>query len=89
MSFWSLGLSVFCVYKTKNFSLTRTSLIIQKYGPIRQKVDDYVVNQYGTPGLQKNDYVKADINKGLRTLFKPDNGIDYFNEMKAKEGVKD
>ncbi len=37
--------------------------------------------------VEKNDYVKADINKGLRTLFKPDNGIDYFNEMKGKEGV--
>ena len=34
---------------------------IQKYGPIRQKVDDYVVNQYGTPGLQKNDYVKMTV----------------------------
>lgn len=38
--------------------------------------------------VEKNDYVKADINKGLRTLFKPDNGIDYFNEMKSKEGAE-
>ena len=37
----------------------------------------------------KNDYVKADINKGLRTLFKPDNGIDYYNDMKSKEGITD
>lgn len=39
--------------------------------------------------VSKNDYVKADINKGLRTLFKPDNGIDYFNEMKGKEGTEE
>lgn len=37
----------------------------------------------------KNDYVKADINKGLRTLFKPDEGIKYYNEMKNKEGIND
>lgn len=39
--------------------------------------------------VEKNDYVKADINKGLRTLFKPENGIDYYNDMKNKEGVSD
>lgn len=39
--------------------------------------------------VSKNDYVKADINKGLRTLFKPENGIDYYYDMKSKEGVKD
>lgn len=38
--------------------------------------------------VKKNDYVKADINKGLRTLFKPTEGIDYFNYWKGKEGVK-
>lgn len=37
--------------------------------------------------VQKNDYVKADVNKGLRTLFKPADGIDYFNYWKGKEGV--
>lgn len=39
--------------------------------------------------VTKNDYVKADINKGLRTLFKPDNGVNYYNDMKNKEGVID
>ena len=38
--------------------------------------------------IKKNDYVKADINKGLRTLFKPKDGIDYFNSKKAEEGVE-
>lgn len=38
--------------------------------------------------VKKNDYVKADVNKGLRTLFKPTEGIDYFNYWKGKEGVK-
>lgn len=39
--------------------------------------------------VAKNDYVKADINKGLRTLFKPDEGIKYYNDMKRAEGVND
>ena len=44
--------------------------------------------------VKKNDYVKADINKGLRTLFKPTKekgtleGIDYYNFWKGKEGVE-
>lgn len=38
--------------------------------------------------VKKNDYVKADINKGLRSLFKPFEGIDYFNYWKGKEGVE-
>ena len=44
--------------------------------------------------VKKNDYVKADINKGLRTLFKPAKekgtleGIDYYNYWKGKEGVE-
>lgn len=38
--------------------------------------------------VKKNDYVKADVNKGLRTLFKPSEGIDYFNYWKGKEGVE-
>lgn len=44
--------------------------------------------------VKKNDYVKADVNKGLRTLFKPTKekgtleGIDYYNYWKGKEGVE-
>lgn len=38
--------------------------------------------------VEKNDYVKADINKGLRTLFKPNEGIDYYYDKKKKEGVE-
>ena len=39
--------------------------------------------------VKRNDYVKADVNKGLRTLFKPTDGIDYFNLWKSKEGVEE
>ena len=38
--------------------------------------------------VDKNDYVKANINKGLRTLFKPEDGIDYYYSKKAEEGVE-
>lgn len=37
--------------------------------------------------VKKNDYVKANVNKGVRTLFKPDDGIAYYNEMAKKEAV--
>lgn len=39
--------------------------------------------------IGKNDYVKADVNKGLRTLFKPAEGMSYYQEMLAKEGIED
>ena len=39
--------------------------------------------------VKKNDYVKANVNKGLRTLFKPDTGIAYYYEYERKEGVND
>lgn len=38
--------------------------------------------------VKKNDYVKADINKGLRTLFKPEQGIDYYHMKEGEESVK-
>jgi ADP-ribose pyrophosphatase YjhB (NUDIX family) len=37
----------------------------------------------------KNDYVKADIKKGIRTMFKPVDGEKYYQEMLAKEGIED
>ena len=36
----------------------------------------------------KNDYVKADINKGIRTMFKPDEGKEYYQRMLRKEGIE-
>ena len=38
--------------------------------------------------VKKNDYVKADINKGLRSLFKPREGIEYYKRFEKAEGVK-
>lgn len=38
--------------------------------------------------VKKNDYVKADINKGLRTLFKPEQGVDYYRKKEGEESVK-
>ena len=38
--------------------------------------------------VKKNDYVKADINKGLRTLFKPEQGIDYYRMKEGEESAK-
>lgn len=37
----------------------------------------------------KNDYVKADIKKGIRTMFKPDEGEKYYQRMLEDEGVED
>lgn len=39
--------------------------------------------------VEKNDYVKADIMKGIRTMFKPDEGIAYYERFKNQEGVDD
>lgn len=39
--------------------------------------------------VDKNDYVKADINKGIRTMFKPEPKIQYFYEYEKKEGIKE
>lgn len=36
-----------------------------------------------------NDYAKADIAKGMRTMFKPKEKEAYFQEMKSNEEVKD
>lgn len=38
---------------------------------------------------EKNDYVKADIEKGIRTMFKPDEGEKYYQNMLKIEGVND
>jgi phage-related protein (TIGR01555 family) len=38
---------------------------------------------------EKNDYVKADLKKGIRTMFKPVDGAAYFEGCKAIEGVDD
>ena len=37
----------------------------------------------------KNDYVKADIKKGIRTMFKPNKGEEYYQQMLRDEGVED
>lgn len=39
--------------------------------------------------VEKNDYVKADIDKGIRTMFKPDNGVQYYEDLKHAEGGDD
>lgn len=38
--------------------------------------------------VEKNDYVKADPQKGIRTMFKPESGIEYFQEMLRREGIE-
>lgn len=44
--------------------------------------------------VEKNDYVKADVNKGIRTMFKPTKdkgffeGKEYYDHMKKEEGVE-
>ena len=38
---------------------------------------------------EKNDYVKADIEKGIRTMFKPDEGEAYYHRQQRKEGIED
>ena len=35
--------------------------------------------------VDKNDYVKADLEKGIRTMFKPDSGMAYYEARKAVE----
>ena len=37
---------------------------------------------------EKNDYVKADIEKGIRTMFKPDEGEAYYHRQQRKEGIE-
>ena len=37
----------------------------------------------------KNDYVKGNPSKGVFTMFKPEKGRAYFDEMKKKEGIND
>ena len=39
--------------------------------------------------VEKNDYVKADLEKGIRTMFKPDGGEAYFNDRKKVEGAEE
>lgn len=39
--------------------------------------------------VDKNDYVKADLKKGVRTMFKPEKGETYFRDMMAAEGVSE
>ena len=39
--------------------------------------------------VKKNDYVKANVNKGLITLFKPTEGVEYYNRFEKAEGVKE
>ena len=38
---------------------------------------------------EKNDYVKADIEKGIRTMFKPDEGEAHYHRQQRKEGIED
>lgn len=38
---------------------------------------------------EKNDYVKADIKKGIRTMFKPDAGEAYYRMRLEEEGIED
>ena len=35
---------------------------------------------------EKNDYVKADPERGIRTMFKPESGAEYFEAMMHREG---
>ncbi|MBE6864088.1 MAG: hypothetical protein E7495_05925 [Ruminococcus flavefaciens] len=39
--------------------------------------------------VKKNDYVKANVNKGLITLFKPREGVEYYKRFEKAEGVKE
>jgi phage-related protein (TIGR01555 family) len=50
------------------------------------KTKEGYVCRYDT---SKNDYVKADIKKGIRTMFKPEDGEKYYQEELAKEGIED
>lgn len=38
--------------------------------------------------VAKNDYVKADVVKGIRTMFKPEDGQEYFEKMLGEEGIE-
>ena len=35
--------------------------------------------------VKNNDFVKAHIHQGIITMFKPDNGADYFSNEYRKE----
>ena len=54
-------------------------------GILGYKTKESYICRYDTA---KNDYVKADINKGIRTMFKPDEGEEYYKRMLRDEGIE-
>ena len=55
-------------------------------GILGYKTKEGYICRYDTA---KNDYVKADLNKGIRTMFKPDEGMVYYKKELKKEGIDD
>lgn len=56
-------------------------------GILGYKTKEGYICRYDT---MKNDYVKADINKGIRTMFKPSRGESYYQDrLKEEEGIED
>ena len=39
--------------------------------------------------IETNDFVKGNPLKGIKTMFKPHKGIDYFKKLKARESYDD
>lgn len=38
--------------------------------------------------VNKNDYVKANVKKGIITMFKPIDGVKYFYEKETKQSYE-
>jgi pyocin large subunit-like protein len=38
---------------------------------------------------KKNDFAKGSPEKGVRTMFKPDDGEDYYKRQLELEGIED
>ena len=77
-------------YEKRGVELAESAADGKKILGYKTKKEGYICRY----DVEKNDYVKADINKGLRTLFKPTKekgtleGIDYYYDMESKEGEK-
>lgn len=77
-------------YEKRGVELAESAADGKKILGYKTKKEGYICRY----DIEKNDYVKADINKGLRTLFKPSkengtlDGIEYYYDMESKEGEK-
>lgn len=75
--------------KTKEDYLQKALALIQS--PCDNGIEGYKnkLNQICRYDVKTNDFVKGSIDKGIFTMFKPEDGKKYFDDLKKIEGVED